>query len=176
MNKLFFISIFFTVSTTSACQVSQKTLNEAKSTWQGIWQGVNGKDTITIYITHTKHPKETFSERRTFVSLYGWHRIVQDGVVVENSSKSTNTSWNAESTVSCAYHGVDKNLSILVKDITRNRLLDGEMIFLKSNKAILKTQLKETYRNDDKVYPEGQTFPKEIKIIRISPTVILPKV
>lgn len=153
-------------------QVPDEYLKDAIKKWQGVWQGVNGKDTLTFYIIQSSHPGEKMLKDNNYVGLYGWHKIIQKSKIIESTLEYSGNSWNDKCSLTGSYKKTDNKLSVVLNDITRNRLVGGDLVLLDENKAILKTWLKEVWRKNNEKYPTGQTFPKEIKLQRISTAIM----
>lgn len=167
MMKKIFLALLVLYFGVSAIYAQQTETSLAKQRWQGEWQGVAGSDLITLYIIQAVHPAEKeFKEE--VIGLYGWHSIKQKGVVVESSIENSSDQWNDRVTITSRYKHLSDSIYLVIKDITRNNLLGAYMILINENEAILKTWMKENWRNDGKEYPDGQTFPKEIRLVRIS--------
>lgn len=163
-HLIIIITIIFISFCNVYCQETE--IQSAVNKWQGIWKGKHGNDSVILHIIQTVSPAEKDIKINNYIGMYGWHTIKSKKEIIESSQTFTSTKWNENCTITGALNGTSDTLHLVVKDITRNRLLGAYLISKKDNVTVLKTWLKETWRNDDKVYPEGQTFPREIVLIR----------
>lgn len=74
-------------------------------------------------------------------------------------------------TIITSYKSNHRQLQLSILDLTRERWLNGELILSNNKSATLTTSLKETWRDGNKTYLEGQTFPAKIVMKRITTTV-----
>ena len=153
-----------------ACNLSgysqQNDMDLATKKWEGLWKGLNGNDSLTLHIIQALGPAEKDLKDKNFVGMYGWHAIKRYSEIIESSLSDGSFKWNDSCTITGALNGTSDTLHLVIKDITRNRLLGAYLILQRDNVAILQTWLKETWRLDGKKYPEGQSFPKEIRLTK----------
>jgi hypothetical protein len=105
-------------------------------------------------------------------NIYGWHRYVENGIVVESSFPVSSTQTPFSKGI---FGGIMNNKDILLwfKDITRERDFRVEAEFLDSAATLMRWT---THRPQERVmYPppmpkiwEGQTIPSPIILRKIS--------
>lgn len=164
--KKILLTLLYCCLTIVASYAQESKVSTAVQRWQGMWKGVADGDTTTLYLIQTVGPAEQDLKDKNFIGIYGWHSIKQKGRVIESSIDNVSNKWNDKVTVTAGYKHLSDSLHLIINDLTRNMLLGADMILLNENEAILKTWMKETWRNDNKVYPSGQTFPQEIRLFR----------
>jgi hypothetical protein len=168
MNRIL-ILILVIYNLSAAAQPSKELAEEAKAKFAGKWIGLSGGDSLTIYLIQTVSKMEIVSPPKpvdTIALFYGWHQISRNMTVIESTLDSQASDLRNGFSVIGVYKKSNNKISLILKDLTRNISLEGEFQLFGQNKAILVTRLKEVWRNDDKRYQEGQTFPKEIQLIR----------
>jgi hypothetical protein len=166
MKKICLMLIVFSLYNLSA-HSQESDLQSSINKWKGLWKGLSGNDSISLHIIQTVGPAEKdVYNNRNFVGMYGWHAIKKDAVITESSLPHVSDTWNESCTITGALSGISDTLHLVIKDLTRNRLLGAYLILKKDETAVLQTWMKETFRADGKTYPEGQSFPKEISLVR----------
>ena len=151
--------------------IAQQTNNlakEAKQNFEGHWTGVFNNVTITIVLLQTRTKAEDINPTDSIVYLYGWHKISNSQKIIESSLDSVSIKLDKSHTIIASYKSKQGKIQLSIHDLTRDRWLAGELILSNKNNAILTTELKEVWRNENKTYPEGQTFPVKITLKRIS--------
>lgn len=161
MKKIISILILFCVYNFNVYSQT-KDQNPVIQKWEGLWKGQYRNDSITLHIIHAISPAEKDIKDKDYIGIYGWHIVKKDSEVVESSLSYISVDWNDSCTITGAINGTSDTLHLVIKDITRNRLLEAYLISQKDNLAILQTWIKETWRVDGIKYPEGQSFPKKI--------------
>jgi hypothetical protein len=168
MKKILFIKLFLLCINSLVAQQTNNLAKEAKQTFEGCWTGVVNNDTITLVLLQTSSMMEKIQPVDSIVYLYGWHKISNNDKIIENSLNSKSYDLDKGFTIILSYKAGRKSFDIGLRDITRNRLLEGRIEVINVNEFRLTTWLKEVWRNDNKKYPDGQTFPKVITMRRIS--------
>jgi hypothetical protein len=139
----------------------------------GTWQWTNCKDTFTIQLFSI----DTLWQSRVTTDMfgpkiYGWHRFVENGIVVESSFPESST----QVPFSKGIFGMvmnDKNFLLWFHDITRERDFRVEAELLDSPATLMRWT---THKPQERVmYPppkpkiwEGQTIPSPIIMHKIS--------
>ena len=164
-QRFFIITLVFCYLHANA-QQPKELLLEARTKVEGHWVGAIGDDSVFLHLMQTFTEADKLMGVDSIAPIYGWHKISANGNIPEESFSLKNVNPNNGYTVTSGYKKNNNKLYIVIHDITRNRLLGGDFVIKNDSTAILKTWLLETWRNDNKVYPEGQTFPKEIQLTR----------
>ena len=165
MNKIILILIVLCILNFNGYS-QKKDLQLAIKKWEGLWKGLSGNDSLNLYIIQTVGPAEIDIKDKNYIGLYGWHSIKSKSKVIESSIESSSKTWNSKVTITGGYKHLSDSVHFVIQDLTRNMLLGSYLILINENEAILRTWMKETWRLDGRKYPEGQSFPKEIYLIR----------
>lgn len=174
MKKLIIILLCTLSLTKIIAQESNDLAKKAKRDFEGIWVGTTNVDTtVTIILFQTRIKSEDIIPVDSIVFLYGWHKISISKIAIESSLDSMSKGFEKNATIVASYNERKRMLQLNIRDLSRNRWLSGELTLSGKNKAILNTRLKEVWRNDNKTYPEGQTFPKKLIMKRVSKKVVL---
>lgn len=168
MKKIFILSFCFLIIVNLFAQKKTNLAHEAKQILEGHWTGVINNDTITIVLLQTRTKAEDIYPTDSIVFLYGWHKISDSLKIIESSLDSISIDLSKSYTILASYKSKQKKIQLSIHDLTRDRWLSGELILSTKKNAILTTMLKEVWRNEDKTYLDGQTFPKIISLKRIS--------
>ena len=155
-------------------QLTSNLALEAKTKFEGCWMGIFNKDTVTIVLLQTRSKAEDINPIDSIVFLYGWHKISNTKKVIESSLDSLSFNLDKTYTIIASYKSNDRELQLIIHDLTRERLLEGKLVLSNNKSAILTTNLKETWRDDNKTYLDGQTFPPKIILKRITKTILIP--
>jgi hypothetical protein len=139
----------------------------------GTWQWANCKDTFTIQLFCIDTLFQSNVTTDMFgPQIYGWHRFVENGVLIENSFPSS----LPQVPFSKGIFGMvmnNKDFLLWFRDITRERDFRVAVEFLDSTATLMKWT---THRPQERVwYPlpkpkiwEGQTIPSPIIMHKIS--------
>lgn len=147
---------------------------QAKKKFERRWMGIFNNDTITIVLLQTRSKVEDINPIDSIVFLYGWHKISNNHKVIESSLDSISMKLDKSHTIIASYKSNHRQLRLSILDLTRERWLNGELILSNNKSAILTTSLKETWRDGNKTYLEGQTFPAKIVMKRITNKISIP--
>ncbi len=174
MKKILITTTFlFSIGKIYAQQTSELAL-EAKTKFEGCWTGIFNNDTVTIILLQTRSKAEDLNPIDSIVFLYGWHKISNTKKVIESSLDSLSFNLDKTYTIIASYKSNHRELQLIIHDLTRERLLEGKLVLSNNKSAILTTNLKETWLDDNKAYLDGQTFPSKIAMKRITTTVPIP--
>jgi hypothetical protein len=139
----------------------------------GTWQWTNRKDTFTIQLFNIDTFWQSHVTTDMFgTQIYGWHRFVENGVLIENSFPSS----EPQVPFSKGIFGIvmnNKDYLLWFRDITRGRDFRVEVEFLDSTGTVLKwitDRPQEVWynRNNMSKIMEGQTIPSPIILHKIS--------
>ncbi|MDP3393310.1 DUF6705 family protein [Sediminibacterium sp.] len=170
--KNIFIASFYLFFIGKICAQDKIELSkEAKKKFEGRWMGIFNNDTITIVLLQTRSKVEDINPVDSIVFLYGWHKISNNHKVLESSLDSISMKLDKLHTIIASYKSNQRQLQLSIFDLTRERWLNGELNLSNNKSAILTTSLKEAWRDGNKTYLEGQTFPAKIVMKRITTTV-----
>jgi hypothetical protein len=82
-------------------------------------------DSLVFQLINTTGPVEKEIKKPDYLGIYGWHTIKNRAHIVESSKQYADTVWYNYCTITSAYMNVADSLYLVIKDITRNRLLGG---------------------------------------------------
>lgn len=171
IKKIFIIALCILLVGDLFAQKKNDFAKEAKQNFEGQWTGVSNKDTITIVLLQARTKAEDINPADSIVFLYGWHKISGSQKIIESSLDAMSMKLDKPYTIIALYKSRQGKLQLSIHDLTRERWLSGELTLLHKNSAVLTTSLKEQWRNENKTYLEGQTFPLKISLKRMSKTV-----
>lgn len=136
----------------------------------GTWQWTNLKDSFTVKIAYSDTLMPSKVSNDTFrLKIYGWHKYVGNGVLVENTFADS-------STLSPSISGTIKNnteVLLWLNDITRARYFRVQIEFLNFECTIMRwitdrPQERTMYPPPKPKIWEGQTIPSPIVLHKIS--------
>lgn len=174
MKKILITTIFLFFIGKICAQLTSELALEAKTKFEGCWMGIFNNDTVTIVLLQTRSKVEDINPIDSIVFLYGWHKISNTKKVIESSLDSLSFNLDKTYTIIASFKSNHRQLQLSIFDLTRERWLNGELILSNNKSATLTTSLKETWRNGNKTYLEGQTFPAKIVMRRITNKIPIP--
>lgn len=174
MKNILIASFYFLFIGKICAQDKSELSKEAKTKFEGRWMGIFNTDTVTIVLLQTRSKAEDINPIDSIVFLYGWHKISNNHKVIESSLDSISMKLDKPHTIMASYKRNQRKLQLSILDLTRERWLNGELILSSNKSAILTTSLKEAWRDVNKTYLEGQTFPPKIIMKRITKIILIP--
>lgn len=175
LNKLKYSCCFFICVCTFAYVNGQTKLLSPGEMLPGVWQWTNGKDTFTIQLFRIDTSwKSKVNDTEFGPNIYGWHRYVENGVLIESSFPE---SLYQKPFSKGIFGGImnTKDIYLWFRDITRDRDFRVEAEFLDSAGTLMRWT---THRPQERVwYPppkpkiwDGQTIPSSVILHKMPET------